>query len=50
MFIVVTRFMGLSVVNPLTCVSMSNQECKVTPVIMSISSDEPSFYRYSILH
>ena len=28
---------------------MSNQECKVRPVIMNINSDEPSFYPYSIL-
>ena len=29
MFIVVTGFIGLSVLNPLTCVSISNKECKV---------------------
>ena len=28
---------------------MSNQECKVRPVIMNIDSDEPPFYPYSIL-
>ena len=28
---------------------MSNQECKVRPVIMNINSDKPSFYPYSIL-
>ena len=49
MFIVVTGFVVLSAVNPLKCVSMSNQECKVTPVIMNINSDGPSFYPYSIL-
>ena len=31
MFIVVTGFIGLSIVNQLKCVSMSNQECKVRP-------------------
>ena len=28
---------------------MSNQECKVRPVIMNIISGVPSFYPYSIL-
>ena len=28
---------------------MSNQECKVRPVIMNVNSDEPSLYPYSIL-
>ena len=49
MFIVVTGFMGLSVVNPLKCVSMNSQECKARPAIMNINSDEPSFYPHSIL-
>ena len=40
-FVVVTGFI---VVNPLTYVSMSNQECEIRPVIMNIYSDEPSFY------
>ena len=43
-FIVVTGFIGLNVVNPLTYVSMSNQECEIRPVIMNIYSDGPSFY------
>ena len=28
---------------------MNNQECKVRPEILNISSNEPSFYPYSIL-
>ena len=28
---------------------MNNQECKVRPEILSINSNEPSFYRYRIL-
>ena len=43
-FIVVTGFIGSNVVNPLTCVSMSNQEREIRPVIMNIYSDEPSFF------
>ena len=33
----------------LKCVSMNNQECKIKPKIINISSNEPSFYPYSIL-
>ena len=33
---------------PLKCVSMTNQECKVRPQIVNISSDEPVFYPFSI--
>ena len=39
---------NLSKVNPLTCVSMSNQECKVRPENINVNSNEPSFYPYSI--
>ena len=39
---------NLSNVNPLKCVSMSNQECKVRPEIINVNSDEPSFYPYSV--
>ena len=49
MFNLVTGFIRLSVVNPLKCVSMKKEECKVRHVIMNINSDEPSFYPYSIL-
>ena len=35
--------------NPLKCVSMNNQERKISPEIININSDEPSFYPYSIL-
>ena len=49
MFIVVTGFIELNVVNLLKYVLMNNQECKVRPVIMNIKSGEPSFYPYSIL-
>ena len=35
-------------VNPLKCVSMNNQECKIRKKIISVNSNEPSFYPYSI--
>ena len=41
-------FSSLSSVNPLECVSMKNQECKVRPEIVNISSNDPIFYPFSI--
>ena len=35
-------------VNPLKCVSMNNQECKVRPKIVNVNSDEPIFFPFSI--
>ena len=34
--------------NALDCVSMKNSECKVRPEIISINSDNPMFYLFSI--
>ena len=34
--------------NALKCVSINNQECKVRPEIISINSNEPRFYPYSV--
>ena len=36
MFLAAIGFTALSVVNPLKCVSMSNQECKVKSAIMNM--------------
>ena len=41
-------FGSLSSVNPLECVSMSNQECKVKSEIVHVNSNEPLFYPFSI--
>ena len=41
-------FGSLSNVNPLECVSMKNQKCKVRPEIINVNSNEPIFYPYSI--
>ena len=35
-------------VNPLKCVSMNNQECKIIPEMINVNSDEPSFYPCNI--
>ena len=48
-FISTIMFFGsLSNVNPLECVSMKNQKCKVRPEIINVNSNEPIFYPYSI--
>ena len=44
----ITFFGSLPSVNPLECVSMNNQECKVGPEIFNVNSNEPLFYPFSI--
>ena len=39
---------NLSSVNPLKCISMNNQECKVRPQIVNVNSKEPVFFSFSI--
>ena len=41
-------FGNLSNVNPLKCVSIKNQECKVRPEIININSNNSIFYSFSI--
>ena len=50
MFFTAMTFVSCGALNaiPLKCVSMSDQECKVRPIIMNINSNEPLFYPYSI--
>ena len=33
---------------PLNCITLKNQECKVTPKIVDIDSNNPIFYPYSV--
>ena len=49
-FVSTKMFFGcnLSSENPLKCVSMNNQECKVRPEIVNVNSNEPIFYPFSI--
>ena len=49
-FVSTMMFFGcnLSSVNPLECVSMNNQECKVRPEIVNVNSNKPTFYPFSI--
>ena len=39
---------NLSSVNPLKCISMNNQECKLRPKIANVNSDEPVLFPLSI--
>ena len=45
LFVVTTSFFSC---NPLKCVSINSQECKVRLEIINIHSNEPSFYPYSV--
>ena len=47
-FISAMFFGSLSSVNPLKCVSMNNQECKVRPELVNINSNEPLFYPFTV--
>ena len=39
---------SLSSVNPLECVSMNSQKCKLRPEIVNVNSNEPLFFPFSI--
>ena len=41
------RIFGCNV-NPLKCVPMNNQVCKIRPKTIDINNNKPSFYPYSI--
>ena len=49
-FIAAMTFFSYNVfnVNSLECVSMNNEECKITPEIINLNTNEPMFYPYSI--
>ena len=44
----ITFLSVLANINPLKCISMSNQDCKLRPEFVNINSDEPTFYPYSV--
>ena len=48
-FSALVYFDSLSSVNPLECISMKSQECKVRPEIVNISRNNPIFYLFSIM-
>ena len=50
-FVSTMMFFGsLSSINPLECVSINNQECKVRPEIVNfnVNSNKPLFFPFSI--
>ena len=49
-FFTAMKFVSCSVlnVNPLKCVSINNQKCKMRTKIIDINNNEPSFYPYNI--
>ena len=47
-FIGLTTLSGFMSVNSLSCISMSNQGCKVRPEIINAHSNNPVFYPFSI--
>ena len=49
-FVSAMMFFGCNLlsVNPLECVSINNQECKVRPEIVNVNSNEPVFFPFSI--
>ena len=50
MFVGTMSFFSCNALNaiPLKRVSMNNQECRIRPKIISINSNEPTFYSHSI--
>ena len=47
-FIGLTILSSFTGVNSLSCISMSNQECKARPEIVNVNSNNPIFYPFSI--
>ena len=49
-FVSAVMFSGcnLSSVNPLECVLINNQECKVRSEIVNVNSNKPTFFPFSI--
>ena len=48
-FSALVYFGSLSSVNPLACISIKNQECKVRPEIVNVIRNNPIFYPFSIM-
>ena len=47
-------FVGLAILsdftnaNPMSCISMKNQECKTRPQVVNVNVNNPIFYPFSI--
>ena len=47
MFVLGLTVISSSITGALNCISMNNQECKVRPKIVDVSSNNPIFYPFS---
>ena len=47
-FLGLTVLSSSSIIGALNCVSINNQECKVRPEIVDVSSNNPIFYPFSV--
>ena len=47
-FVGLTTLSGFTNVNALSCISMSNQECKTRPQVIIVNGNEPVFFQFSI--
>ena len=48
MFVLGLTVLPSTITDALNCVSMNNQECKVRPEIVDVSSNNPIFYPFSV--
>ena len=46
-FVELTILSGFTNANSLSCISMSNQECKIRPQVINVNGDEPVFFPFS---
>ena len=47
-FLWLTILSSFTNANSLSCISMSNQECKTRPQVVNVNGDEPVFFPFSI--
>ena len=47
-FVLGLTVLSSSITGALNCVSINNQECKVRPEIVEVSSNNPIFYSFSV--
>ena len=47
-FVELAILSGFTNANSLSCISMSNQECKIRPQVINVNGDEPVFFPFSI--
>ena len=47
-FVLGLTVLSSSITGALNCISMNNQECKVRPEIVDVSSNNPIFYPFSV--